>query len=51
MKIIDKIIITTMGLLILKYTNWNSPIIFIGLLPIIYSIIYLIKVGLEKDQY
>jgi hypothetical protein len=49
MKIIDKILMIAMGLLICFKISWETPLPLIGLLPIIYAIIYLVKVGVEED--
>jgi hypothetical protein len=49
MKIIDKILIIAMGLIICFKLSWETPLPLIGLLPIVYAIIYLIKVGVEED--
>ena len=51
MNIIDKLLIIAMGLLICFTTSWDTPMIFIGLMPIIYAIIYLVLNGLEQDGY
>ena len=49
MKIIDKIIIVTLGLVICSYISWETPLPLIGLIAIIYSIVYLISVGIKED--
>ena len=49
MKIIDKILMIAMGLLICFKISWETPLPLIGLLPIIYAIIYLVKVGIDED--
>ena len=50
MKIIDKLIIITLGLLICFKVSWITPLPLIGLLPIIYSVIYLIDRGVKDDD-
>ena len=47
MKVIDKILTIAMGLLICFKVSWETPLPLIGLVPIIYAIIYLVKVGIE----
>jgi len=49
MKIIDKILMIAMGLLICFKISWVTPLPLIGLFPIIYAIIYLVKVGIDND--
>lgn len=49
MKIIDKIIIVAMGLLICFKMSWETILPLIGILPIIYAIIYLIIIGIKND--
>lgn len=50
MKIIDKILIITMGLLICFKISWETLLPLIGLLPIIYAVIYLIKIGINENK-
>ena len=47
MKIIDKLLMITMGLLICFKISWETPLTLIGLIPLIYSIIYLVKKGFD----
>lgn len=47
MKIIDKILITAMGLLICFKVSWQTPLPLIGLIPIIYAVGYLVIIGIE----
>ena len=47
MKIIDKLLMITMGLLICFKISWETPLTLIGLIPLIYSVIYLIKKGFD----
>lgn len=47
MKIIDKLLIIAMGLLICFEISWETPLPLIGLLPIIYAVIYLTKRGVD----
>jgi Sec-independent protein secretion pathway component TatC len=49
MKIIDKLLMIAMGLLICFTISWETPLVLMGLMPIIYSIIYLVKEGVEQD--
>lgn len=49
MKIIDKLLIIAMGLLICFKVSWETPLTLIGLIPIIYAIIYLVRRGLYED--
>tara|TARA_R110000744_G_scaffold286485_1_gene397795 strand:- start:52 stop:207 length:156 start_codon:yes stop_codon:yes gene_type:complete len=51
MKIIDKLLIIAMGLLICLTISWDTPMPLIGLLPIIYAIIYLVINGIKQDEY
>lgn len=50
MKIIDKIIIIGMGIFIVSKTSWETPLPLIGLIPIVYAIIYLVIRGIN-DEY
>ncbi len=47
MKIIDKLLIIAMGLLICFKIGWETPFALIGILPMVYAIIYLIKRGVD----
>jgi len=49
MKIIDKLIIIALGLFICFNVSWKTPIVLFGLVPIIYSVIYLILKGVEDE--
>ncbi len=49
MKIIDKLLMIAMGLLICFKVSWVTPLPLIGLFPIIYSIIYLVKRGIDDS--
>jgi hypothetical protein len=49
MKIIDKILMVAMGLLICFKISWETPLPLIGLIPMIYAILYLVNVGIENE--
>ena len=49
MKIIDKLLIITMGLFICFTVSWENPTPLIGLVPLLYAIIYLVGRGLEEE--
>mgnify|MGYP003648257175 FL=1 len=51
MKIIDKILIIAMGLLICSTVSWETPMPLIGLLPIVYAVVYLVIKGLEQEGF
>jgi hypothetical protein len=48
MKIIDKLLMIAMGLFICLTVSWETPLPLIGLLPIIYSVVYLVILGVEE---
>ena len=49
MKIIDKLLIIAMGLIICHIDKGATPLILVGALPVIYSILYLIHKGIEEE--
>jgi hypothetical protein len=50
MKIIDKLVIIAMGLFICFKISWETPLPLIGLIPILYAIIYLIIRGFNDND-
>lgn len=50
MKIIDKLVIIAMGLLICLKISWVTPLPLIGLIPMLYAVIYLIIRGASDDE-
>jgi hypothetical protein len=50
MKIIDKLLMIAMGLLICFVVSWETPLPLLGVLPLVYSIAYLIKVGVDSEN-
>lgn len=50
MKIIDKLIIIAVSIGLLSIVDWKTPLPFLGFIPLVYAIMYLILKGLEDED-